>query len=726
MSGVYSGSTTITPTAYTVTGLVNSQTITGLSAATVNAINVSANNSNYVTAITTSGGTASMSNYSITSAYNTLAGNTQNTVTLTPKALTVTGITISAKTYDGTTSATVTGGSLVGVATGDTANVTLAQSASFTSANAANNVAVTMVDSISGTASGNYTLVQPTGITANIARKAITVGGTSVAANKVYDGTTTATVSGGTLSGVITADLANVSLTLSGTFTQSGVGSGISVVVSTAIAGTAAGNYVVTQPANLTANITAKTLTVTGTTITDKVYNGQNTATVTGGTLVGVVGSDAVSLTQAGTFASANVGNSIAVTMGDSITGAASGNYTLVQPTAITGKITPAPLGISVAATYSGSTTIVPATFAVTGLVNGETVTALSSVVLDSMNVSANSANLVRSITVGSGTALASNYAFGTVASTTAGNRLNTVALTAKTLTVTGTLADKKSYDGTTSVNVWGGTLVGVIGVDVVTLSQAGVLNSPNAGSSIPVTVTDSISGFSAGNYNLVQPTGVTALITPKILTVSDGTVANKVYDGTTNANITGGSLVGVLSGDTANVVLTQTGRFSSPNVSNGIIIITTNTIAGSAASNYSLVQPTGITANITPAMLGISVVGVANGTNTITPISFTLSGLINGQTITGLSSVSVKSSSISSNGSNFVTGIVISGGTALATNYAFSPSYNSTATTSQNMVTLVAANQKILTVTGQVATTKVYDGTTTVTITGEIGRAHV
>ncbi|OJI04080.1 YDG domain-containing protein, partial [Polynucleobacter sp. MWH-Adler-W8] len=719
VSGVYSGTSTITPTAYTVTGLVNSQNITGISAATVNNINVSANNSNYVTAITTSGGTASMSNYSITPAYNTLAGNTQNTVTLTPKSLTVTGITIGAKTYDGTTSASVTGGSLVGLASTDTANVTLAQSASFASANAANNVALIMVDSITGSASGNYTLVQPTGITANIARKAITVGGTSVAANKVYDGSTSALVTGGTLSGVITADLANVSLTQSGTFAQSSVGNGISVVVSTAIAGTAASNYVVTQPANLTANITQKTLTVTGTAITDKVYNGLTSATVTGGTLVGVVGLDAVSLTQAGTFASANVGSSIAVTMGDSISGAASGNYTLVQPAAITGKITPAPLGISVAATYSGSTTIVPATFAVTGLVNGETITALSSVVLDSMNVSANSANFVRSIAISSGTASASNYAFGTVASTTAGNRLNTVALTAKTLTVTGTLADKKSYDGTTSVNVWGGTLVGVIGVDVVNLSQAGVLNSPNAGSSIPVTVTDTISGFSAGNYNLVQPTGVTALITPKILTVSDGTVANKVYDGTINANITGGSLVGVLSGDTANVILTQTGRFSSPNVSNGIIIITTNTIAGSAASNYSLVQPTGITANITPAMLGISVVGVANGTNTITPISFTLSGLINGQTITGLSSVSVKSSSISSNGSNFVTGIVISGGTALATNYAFSPSYNSTATTSQNMVTLVAANQKILTVTGQVATTKVYDGTTTVTITG-------
>jgi autotransporter-associated beta strand protein len=372
-----------------------------------------------------------------------------------------------------------------------------------------------------------------------------------------------------------------------------------------------------------------------------------------------------------------------------------------------------------VTATYSGSSTIAPATFAVTGLVNGETITGISSAVINDKNVSANAANFIRSITISGGTAVAGNYSFGSTTSTTAGNTLNTVALTAKSLTVAGTLADAKVYDGTSTVKVWGGALVGVIGTDVVTLRQSGTLNSPNVGSAIPITMTNTISGFSAGNYSLVQPSGVTGVVTPRTITISDGTVAHKVYDGTTNAVITGGTLVGVLSGDASNVTLTQAGRFSSPNVSNGIIIITSASISGSAAGNYTLVQPAGITANITPAMLGISVVGIENGTNTITPISFTINGLIGGQTITGLSSVSVKSSSISSNGSNFVTGIVISGGTALATNYAFAPSYDSTAGATQNIATLVAQNQKILTVTGAVAASKVYDGTTSVVISG-------
>ena len=144
ISGVYSGTSTITPTAFAVTGLVNSQTITGLNSATVNNINVSANGSNYVTGISVSGGTASMDNYSLTAAYNTVAGNTQNTVTLTPKSLTITGITIGAKVYDGTTTATITAGSLDGVAVIDqsSASLSLTKTASFATANAANDVSV--------------------------------------------------------------------------------------------------------------------------------------------------------------------------------------------------------------------------------------------------------------------------------------------------------------------------------------------------------------------------------------------------------------------------------------------------------------------------------------------------------------------------------------------------------------------------------------------------------
>ena len=69
-----------------------------------------------------------------------------------------------------------------------------------------------------------------------------------------------------------------------------------------------------------TANITPATLTVTGVTAKDKVYDGTKTATIdaTGAKLVGVVSGDTVSVDATGatgTFASKDVGTGITVTV---------------------------------------------------------------------------------------------------------------------------------------------------------------------------------------------------------------------------------------------------------------------------------------------------------------------------------------------------------------------------------------------------------------------------
>jgi hypothetical protein len=69
-------------------------------------------------------------------------------------------------------------------------------------------------------------------------------------------------------------------------------------------------------------------------------------------------------------------------------------------------------------------------------------------------------------------------------------------------------------------------------------------------------------------------------------------------------AAITGtGSLVGVVAADTSNVSLSGTpvGTFASKDVANGISVAVAGlTISGAQAGNYSLTQPTGLTANIT------------------------------------------------------------------------------------------------------------------------------
>ena len=73
--------------------------------------------------------------------------------------------------------------------------------------------------------------------------------------------------------------------------------------------------------------IAKKQLTVTGTTVADKNYDGNTTANVTVGTLNGVAEGEDVTVSASGTFASAAVGNDITVTVTYLIGGADIANY---------------------------------------------------------------------------------------------------------------------------------------------------------------------------------------------------------------------------------------------------------------------------------------------------------------------------------------------------------------------------------------------------------------
>ena len=112
-------------------------------------------------------------------------------------------------------------------------------------------------------------------------------------------------------------------------------------------------------------------------------------------------------------------------------------------------------------------------------------------------------------------------------------------------------------------------------------------------------------------NYSLVQPTGLSANITAKPLTVSGTTVADKVYDGNNVAALSGASLVGLVTGDA--VTLRAAGQFTDKNVGVGKLVTAGNTIEGQDLSNYSLVQPTGLSANIS-RLKSVNWVGGASG----------------------------------------------------------------------------------------------------------------
>ena len=231
---------------------------------------------------------------------------------------------------------------LVGVTPGD--NVTLnstGATGTFTSKNAGTSRTIsTSGFTLGGPDAVKYSLSQPA-TSASITAASLTVSGIT-ANNKVYNGSTSATLNSGsaTLHGVFSGDVVTlISSGATGVFSNKNVGTGKTVTTSGfTLGGDDGSNYILTQPV-LTANITARPLTISGITASSRAYNGTADATLnTGGAaLTGVIGGDNVSLVSSGvtgTFSNKNVGYSKTVTVsGFTITGSDAGNYTLQQPT---------------------------------------------------------------------------------------------------------------------------------------------------------------------------------------------------------------------------------------------------------------------------------------------------------------------------------------------------------------------------------------------------------
>jgi trimeric autotransporter adhesin len=304
------------------------------------------------------------------------------TAAITPLGITG-SFTTQDKVYDGTTNATVLTRTLNGVLAADTNNVSLTGgTASFANATVGSGKLVTLVGAtLTGSAATNYNLSTMGTTTAAITPLGIT--GSFTTQDKVYDGTTNATVLARRLNGVLAADTNNVSLT-GGTasFANATVGSGKVVTLAGAtLTGSAATNYNLTSVATTTAAITA--LGITGSfTAPNKVYDGTTNATVLTRTLNGVPAADTNNISLTGgtaSFANATVGSGKLVTLvGATLAGNAATNYNLSSVGTATASITPATLVVSADAKTKTYGAVDP-TFTVSyaGFVNGETNTVL-------------------------------------------------------------------------------------------------------------------------------------------------------------------------------------------------------------------------------------------------------------------------------------------------------------------------------------------------------------
>jgi len=662
------GLETLSLTAFS--GTANSANVTGVSSLTVGS---------YTLGNGTGGGLAS--NY-------VLPASTVS-VTITPKQLTAAIVGNPTKTYDKSTTATLTAGTstvtrpgtglvrsgsfeLAGFVGSEGAYVTKT-AGSYDNANASLNstapattVSTTLAGSdivaLSGsTLLSNYVLPTAASGAGTISQKSLTITGatTSQVYNAAVQTNATASVNG---------LVAGQSVTVTGYASRRNAGSRSDALVVTAGADTSLQNYAISTT-NGALTITPYQLSLSGSptatspgltaVANNKVYDGTRTAT---GSLTPVLfaGDTLSASASSATFDTKNVSALKTVTFaGLSLSGDPTtlANYAITSGGTITATaaITPAPLtvtGTTTSRTYSGSNQT-NAAATVSGLISGESVTV--SGYGTGLNVGSFNDALV--VTANSGTLL-SNYQV---------NSTNgALTITPAALTISGATSSQ-SYNGNTQVNA-AATVSGLLGSDSITISGYGA--GRNVGTYTDALVATASASTSLSNYTIAITNGALS-IAPYQLNVGPnatgprlvGNPSNKVYDATTAA--AGGlSVQGLFGSDVLSAAAT-TLAFDSKDVGSAKTVSFSGiTLGGDATTlaNYSLGSTSAVTAiaSITPAPLRVI---VQNDAKFVTQTDaagastapggyngYQFSGLVGGETagVLGSPAISVSRSGIS------------------------------------------------------------------------------
>ena len=613
VSKTYDGGLTYTATAADLTSLGSALFGTD----TVTAATISYANKNAGTNKTVTLGSATINdgnsgnNYSIT-----LAGN--STSTILQKAVTLTAPDVS-KTYDGGLTYTTTAANLASLGSvlvaGDTVT---AATISYADKNAGSGTKTVTLGSATindGNSGNNYSITLAGNSASTILQKAVTLTAPSV--SKTYDGGQTYTTTAADLTSLGSALVAGDTVTAATiSYADKNAGTNKAVTLDSASIndGNSGNNYSITLLAgNSASTILQKALTLSGITAANKTYDGTNAATLdtAGATVTGKVTGDTVTLagTGSGSFADKNAGTGKTVTVsGYTLGGADAGNYSVGQPVGLTADITAKPVTLTapdVSKTYDGGLTYTAtaANLASLGsaLVAGDTVTAAA------INYADKNAGTNKTVTLGSAT-ISDGNSGNNYSITLAGNSASTILQKAVTLTAP---TVSKTYDGgvtytTTAADLTslGSALVGTDTVTAATISYG----DKNAGTNKTVSLDGATidDGNSGNNYSITLAGNNTSTILQKALTLSGITAANKIYDGTNAATVSGGSLSGVISGDS--VTLGQSGTFSDKNVGTGKTVSYTDSLSGTDSGNYVLASSTGTTtASITPAALTVT-----------------------------------------------------------------------------------------------------------------------
>ena len=356
--------------------------------------------------------------------------------------------------------------------------------------------------------------------------------------------------------------------------------------------------------------IQPKEVTISDVKVADKTYDGTTNATITNaGTLsVNYDGDNLAIVIGKAAYDNKNVGTDKAVSFtGFELSGSAAGNYKLItQPADTTADITAKEITIN-GATVEGSkvydgTTEAKITNAGTLSDNydGENLTIVTgSAAYDNKNVGTGKTVAFTGFALAGDAAV--NYKLIAQPTDT------TADITVKEITINGAAVEaSRIYNGTTDATITnaGTPSVNYDGENLKVAAGKAAYDNKNVGKGKTVMFTGfALEGDAAANYVLsAQPASTTASISAKELTISDLKVKDKQYDGKNTAEIDGTpTLVGMVDGDVLTLV-NGVPTFDSVKIGKNIAIsFTAFTLSGDRVSvgNYTLTQPSGITANI-------------------------------------------------------------------------------------------------------------------------------
>jgi len=670
-TGAYGTAVTLTATVnVSATGMVTFKdgvTVLGTGAVTAG-----------VASFTTAANTLAVGSHSFSAAYAgdaTYAPGSSDALgyTVTPKALTLTGVTASSKVYDRSTHATLSGGTLSGGLGGEIVSVS-AGSGTFASANVGTWAVTATGYSLVGTNAGNYQLsAQPIVVNASITARPVQLAG-----SRNYDATVSAAA--GILS--ITNSLDDPNLTLTGSATLAAKDVGLQALSSAAAVarvqsatantgtGTASTSFTATlaaAPTNgntLIAVIATRSTSqsrITGINQTGATWSratqsgaGASTASTTeiwyapnvygAGTQVTIsqtsgVRSAAVVIEYGGVLTAGTldvVANSLSG--GTASTAAVTG--TTAVATTQSNELWMGGIGLVNSSYTLGSPSNA---FVAVGSANSTSATAANNakvVALEYLTTASGSAGSGGTISASSQwsgaiatfkTSTPSTLALAGSAATnyTLGGLTGSVQVSAKALAVSGLAASDRAYNGTQTAALTGsGALLPAqnpgsgssadgkpYSGDALTLGgvAAATFADKHAGSNKPVAVTGlTLGGAAAGNYLLIQPAGLAATIEPLPLTVA-AVSATKTYDGTTRAAGIPTLSPALAAGDTT-PVLSQ--AFQDANAGAGdrvlVPIITIND--GNGGANYALTLTNCSTGTIDKAPATLTLGGLVRG----------------------------------------------------------------------------------------------------------------